>query len=409
MALTLMIIGAGPNQLPAINLAKSKGYTVVVTDYDPNAVGFAAVDDYAVVSTRDVEATVTFAKAYHQQNHLTGVMTMASESAVTVASVAKALGLPGVNLEAAYKATHKITRQQCFVAHGVPAPRYAKACTVEGAIASAEKIGWPVVLKPSDSAGSRGVQLVKEAGQLKTAIEEIRSISKDRNFLLEEYLEGTEHSIEGIVIDGEVYWTAFSDRNYDKKHLYFPFFMEDGDTLPSVISTEMKQRVKHVSTRAVQALGIDFGPVKGDILIDEEGPKVIEMAARLSGDYFCYETAPLHNGINLLEIVMDQAMGIPIDHRRLQPQFSRGVALRYVWPKPGVVNKIEGVEEVRNISGVRFFNFEPKWKDIGVGTVIHPARSMGERVGSVLVSAKTREEAVQLAEECVGMVKVETE
>ena len=185
--------------------------------------------------------------------------------------------------------------------------------------------------------------------------------------------------------------------------------MEDGDTLPSTISPHMLQKVKGVSTKAVKALGIDFGPVKGDILIDKNGPKMIEMAARLSGDYFCYETAPLHNGINLLEIVMDQAMGLPIDLKRLQPKYERGVALRYVWPSPGKIVSISGPEKVRMKDGVRFFKFEPKWKDIRVGVEILPAKSMGERVGAVLVAANTREEAIQLAENCVKEIVIVTE
>jgi len=266
-----------------------------------------------------------------------------------------------------------------------------------------------VVVKPADSAGSRGVQLVTGPDDMEKAVKEIRSITMVEEFLIEEFLEGTEHSIEGVVNDGHVYWTGFSDRNYDKKHIYPPYFLEDGDTLPTTLTPEMLEAVHEVSTGAVKALGIDWGPVKGDILIDQAGPKVLEMAARLSGDYFCYETVPLHNGINLLDLILDLSLGETLDPARFLEKFHRGVALRYLWPKPGRVVKISGIEEVREMEGVHFFRWEPRWAGIEIGTVITPARSMGERLGSVMAVGRTREEAVGRAESAIKKIQIETE
>lgn len=405
----IMIIGAGPNQLPAIKLAKDKGYKVYVTDFDPNAVGFAMADDHALISTRDAEATAKAALEFSKSNPIHGVMTMASESAITVATVAEALEIPGVSVDGAIKATNKIKRQISFKEAGIPNARHAKAADFEEALQVTRELGWPVVLKPSDSAGSRGVQLVKDENQLKEAIEEVNRITRDHHFLIEEFLEGSEHSIEGIVINGEVHWTAFSDRNYDKKYLYFPYFMEDGDTLPTALDDTMLEKVKKVSTQAVHSLGIQFGPVKGDILVDKEGPKVIEMAARLSGDYFCYETAPLHNGINLLDLVMKQAMDEEIAASELTPKFNRGVALRYVWPQPGEITSVKGVEEVRAMDDVRFFKWEPNWNGkIKKGTIIEKPKSMGERVGAVLVSGTDREAAIALANKAINHIEITT-
>src|SRR4051812_3203992 len=124
---TILIIGAGPSQVPAIRLAKSRGYRVVATDMSPTAEGFALVDEKGIASTRDVAATVAFARASHSVNAISGVMTMASESAVTVASVAEALGLPGQSPDAARNATHKVRRQQLFRERGVPSPIFSFA------------------------------------------------------------------------------------------------------------------------------------------------------------------------------------------------------------------------------------------------------------------------------------------
>ncbi len=408
MNTTLLIIGAGPNQLPAIRLAKSRGYCVAVTDMNPAAEGFALADDHGIASTRDPEATIAYARALHARRPLTGVMTMASESAVTVARVAAALGLPGLDPDAAWRATNKVLRQESWRAAGIAAPRFGRAETVPEALRVAEAIGWPVVVKPVDSAGSRGVRKVNSPAEMAAAVAEIREHSQRPEILIEEYLTGTEHSIEGIVFDGVVHWAGFSDRNYDKKEIYPPYFLEDGDTLPTVLTPELLARAEALATAAVHALGINWGPVKGDILVDASGPKMIEMAARLSGDYFCYETIPLHNGVNLLESVMDLSLGLSPDLGALQPRFSRGVALRYVWPTPGRIVAIRGVEAVRAMPGVHFFNWEPRWRDIAVGAEITPARSMGERVGCVMTWADTREQAIAIAEAAVRRVEIET-
>lgn len=406
----ILLIGAGEKQLPAFIVAKSKGRPIIAVDANAEAPGRKVADNFSCISTKDYMQIIEFAASIAGNGkNISGVITMASESAITVAEVAGALGLPGLQPDAARRATHKVERQEFFQRANVPAPRFARADSVETALEQARQLGWPLVIKPADSAGSRGVQLVRDGEQLTAAVEEIRSISKDPSFLMEAYLEGTEHSIEGIVLDSEVVWTGFSDRNYDKKLIYAPYFLEDGDTLPTALSKAMLDRVKAVSTQAVRALGIDFGPVKGDILIDAEGPKVLEMAARLSGDYFCDVTVPLHNGINLLEAVMDQALGLPVDPDRLQPRFNRGVALRYVWPKPGIVRRIEGLEAARALPGVHFVQFEPRWKDLAVGTRIDRMRSMGERVAAVMAQAETRAEAIAIAEEAVSMIRIDTE
>jgi biotin carboxylase len=406
----LLIIGAGPNQLPAIRMAKERGYMVLATDMDPKAEGFSLADEAGHASTRDVAETIAFARRAHQQNPIDGVMTMASESAVTVARVAEALGLTGLAPEAAENATNKVKRQLIFKKKCVASPDFCFARTFTEACQKANELGWPVVVKPADSAGSRGVQKVENPQEMEKALKEIRTISTVPEFLMEEFLTGTEHSIEGIVIEGKIFWVGLSDRNYDNKHIYPPYFLEDGDTMPTALDAKTVKAIQKAATQAVFALGIDWGPVKGDIIIDhKKGIQVLEMAARLSGDYFCYETIPLHNGINLLEALMDLSLGLPVDPESLKPRYNRGVALRYVWPKPGRVISIEGIEAARAMPGVHFVNFEPRWKDIGIGSVIPPAKSMGERVASVMAHGETREEAVRIAEQAVSRIVIRTE
>lgn len=405
----LLIIGAGPTQVPAIDRARAMGLRVTVTDRNPDSDGFALAHAHGVVSTRDVAATIAFARATHATHPIHGVMTIASESAVTVAAVAADLGLPGVDVATAERATNKVLRQERFASAGVPAPRFARAETLDEAVATGARLGWPVVAKPADSAGSRGVRKVPDADAMADAVAEIRTVSARPELLIEEFLTGTEHSIEGLVVDGQTHWTAFSDRNYAHKERHPPYFLEDGDTLPTDLSADVLRAAEDAANRAVTALGIGWGPVKGDILVDAAGPKVLEMAARLSGDHFATDTAPLHNGVDLVDATIDLAIGRRIDLARLRPIRAAGVALRYVWPRPGRVTSISGIAEARSAPGVAWVRFEPRWRDLAPGTVITPARAMGERVASILASGATRSQAVSRAEHAVGLVRIETE
>lgn len=405
----LMIIGAGVNQIPAISMAKQRGYRLVVTDMSETAVGLKLADETGIVSTRDVDKTVEFARHSNSHNPIDGVMTMASESAITVAKVAEALGVPGVCSAAAFNATNKAKRLTLFEKAQVPTSRFAVITTSEEAIQAANTIGWPVVIKPVDSAGSRGVQKVLNPTSMAQAFEQIRRVSANPAVVIEEFLTGTEHSVEGIVIGGKVYWLGFSDRNYANKEIYPPYFLEDGDTMPSALSSETVEDVMSKSTRAVNALGINWGPVKGDILIDsKKGIRVLEMAARLSGDYFCDETIPLHNGINLLEIVMDMSVGNEISKEQLEPLHHRGVALRYVWPRPGKVISVQGVSEAEKTPGVVWVRFEPKYRNLQPGVTISPPTYMAERVASVMATAETSVEAISIAEKAVALIEIQT-
>jgi biotin carboxylase len=229
--------------------------------------------------------------------------------------------------------------------------------------------------------------------------------------LVEEFIEGTEHSSESLVVDGVVHTLGFSDRNYDTKYKYPPHLLENGDTCPTALPASVYSSVLAEVERAIRALGIEFGPAKGDILVRADGRVfMLEMAARLSGDYFCSHTAPLSNGTDIISAALQQAVGVSVDPAYLTWRYDRGVALRYFWPEPlpAVVTAIEGMDECRGLPGVEFITFEPLWADkgIGVGTLLTRPTRHAERVGCVMARGETREEALTLAEYVVDTVRI---
>ena len=215
-------------------------------------------------------------------------------------------------------------------------------------------------------------------------------------------------------MDGAIHTTGFSDRNYATKHRYPPYFLEDGDSLPSALAPQVLRETLTEVEKAIRALGIELGPAKGDILVTREGrPVVLEMATRLSGDYFCTHTVPLHNGTDIVSAALQQCVGDPVDLCLLRPVQERGVALRYLWPGPlpGRIRSIRGWEECSALPGVQFLAWEPYWLDsgVGVGTQLCSPRSHRERIASVLTDGVTRDEAVELAEYVTRSVEIEIE
>jgi len=397
---TILILGAGIEQTIAIKLAKEMGLKVIAVDGNPNAPGLKIADVGINADIKDVEAMIKIGKKYK----VDGVMTHAVEIPQVVAKVAKALNLPGLDPDVAERATNKLKRIKCLTKHGVPCPRFETAKTVEEAKRKAEKIGFPCVFKPIDNAGARGVIKVRNKDEIEKAYKEAISFSKFNFVLIEEYLKGHELSTEAFVIGDEIYHTSFDDRNYKNKEKYFPYFVEDGGDLPTELSEQEINKVKVVIEKAIKALGINFGAAKGDIVIDEEGPKILEMAARTSGGFFCSVQTPVHNGIQILNPLISISVGNKIDRNDLRPRYSKPSIERYIMSKPGIIKSITGIEEAAKVPGIVFLKMFDEYKK---NSLIPKTVGNISKIGVIIGTGKTKEIAIKNTERAVAMVKVE--
>jgi biotin carboxylase len=280
----------------------------------PDAPGFSVADEQLLASTYDVEATVDAATRYHRNvRPLDGVMCIASDVPLTVASVAEALGLPGIPLESARLATDKLAMKQPFAADGVPIPWF---CLIESAEHLHELVvtqGLPLIIKPVDSRGSPGVLRLTPAVDLKWAFGIARSHSPTARVMVERFLFGPQLSTESLVADGVTYTPGFSDRNYEFLDRDAPHIIENGGELPSHPDDAAQQAVRGLVQKAALSMGIRNGVVTRDIVLTNGKPHVIELAARLSGGYFCIHEIPLNTGVNLVRAAIRQAVGEPVD------------------------------------------------------------------------------------------------
>lgn len=391
-----MIIGGGLLQVPVIQTAQKMGLQVIVTDYNPNALGMKYADIPIVMSTRDIEGSVRVAKKQHEITPISGVLTVGTDASATVAAVANALNLPGIKFEDAIAATNKIKMRTRFFEHGVPSPHFFPVWSLSDAKKACRVLGFPVVIKPSDNMGARGVVRIDNKNQIADAFAFAKSASPSGELIIEEFMEGHELSIDAVVFNGEVTFTGIADRIIE----YPPHFVETGHTMPSQLPKEIQDSACEVMKAGIKALGIHLGCAKGDIKITKEGPKIGELAARLSGGFMSAYTYPLSTGVNLMRAAIEIALGQ--EPGNLEPLYTRVSIERAIITKPGIVKKICGVEEALKIPGIAeiFINVKP-------GDKVKIPTSNVEKAGHIIAVADTLEEAEEAVRKCKEMIHIE--
>lgn len=401
---TVLIVSGGIEAADAARLAKELGYYVVVSDRDPEAPGFAFANSCLIADVYSPAETAAAAERYNRKiRRIDGVICVAADAPVTAATVAQRLGIAGLPIAAAQTACDKLAMKRCFSAAGVPVPWFAAVETPQALQRIAVERGHNLVIKPVDSRGSRGVQRVAQVADLTKAFLLAREHSPTERVMVEEYLEGPQVSTELLIVNGECFTPGFSDRNYEYLERYAPFFIENGGDLPSHLPDETQAKVKDVVARAARALGVTNGTVKGDIVVHNGQPFVIELAARLSGGFFCTREIPLNTGVNFVGVALKLAVGDGVSPDELTPKHQTPVIQRYAFPNPGRITRVVGAEDARKIAGIADIVITAK-----PGDVIAPAGDKRPSAAMVLATGASREAALRAANDALACLKIET-
>ncbi len=397
---TILLLGAGIEQTLAIDEAKRLGYKVIACDQNPNAKGLKIADIGVVCDINDVKQLCILGRKYN----INGVFCHGVEIPEVAAKISTALNLPGITPEVAHRATNKITRLEWFKSHNIPVADFHIARN-EGDIKNLQdKIKFPVILKPIDSSGARGVQVVDKKEQLIPAYNEANTYSKSQTILLESFLHGNHVSTESIIYNGKIITFAFADRNYELNAEFHPYFIEDGINYPSKLSQQQRQNILELVERTIKKLGITMGAAKGDIVIDGDQPKIIEMAARTSGGWFGAGSIPIATGTNMLRPLLQMAVGDKPDLSVLRPIRNDFCAQRYWIPRQtGKIKSVTGLNEIATMPGVKMFEsfFPPS------GTEVHKATNHAERFAQVICTGSSLKDAIQNCKNAINSIQVE--
>lgn len=389
----LLIIGASILQLPAIKKAKEMGYYVGVIDFDPNAIGIPFADEYFNVSTIDIEGVVKTAEDFKPQ----GIMTLATDMPMrSIAAACEKLGLSGISFKTAVKSTDKGEMIKAFEECGVEHPWYYIVNGVDSLDAVLDKITYPCISKPTDNSGSRGVMLIHNETELKDAIGYSSSNGRSGSVIVEEYMQGPEVSVEIITIDGEPNVLQVTD----KLTTGAPHFVEMGHSQPSRLDEKDLSKIRDLACRAVRAVGIENGPAHVEIILTKEGPKMVELGARMGGDCITTHLVPLSTGIDMIEATIKIACGEKPD---IEPKFKKGSAIRFIDAPIGTITAINGIEEAEKVDGVKEVSLTKH-----IGDKVGEIGSSTDRVGFVIAQSNTADEAVSVCEETLKKITVLT-
>ena len=394
----ILILGASILQLPAIQKAKQMGLQVVVLDVNPDAVGFQETGITSeIISTIDVPAVLKCAK----KHRVDGVMTLASDMPMrTVAVVAKEMGLVGISGDTALKATNKACMRMALQEYNVAIPRFFKVSNREEYDRAVSNFQIPFMVKPADNSGSRGIIKISDPND-KTAVNDAydysRGFSRNGDVVVEEFMSGPEVSVETLTVNGECHVIQITD----KLTTGAPHFVEMGHSQPSRLGEATKQEIIRVAKEANRAIGICNGPSHTEIIVTDEGPKIVELGARLGGDCITTHLVPLSTGIDMVECCIRMALNEEVD---LSPKEQKGAAIRYFEQHSGVISNIMGVDSALAIPGIQQIEFTRK-----VGEEITDVTNSASRIGFVIAEGKSAEDAIKICDRAKRTVQIQIE
>ena len=394
----LLVLAAGILQITVIKKAKAMGYYVIAADGDPNARGFQYADKAICANITDEEVMLKIAR----EEGVDGVIHPCSEVSMNVMGrINDELGLAGITREQAIRATNKHLMREAFERGNAPSPKSILTESAEDAWEHLQNdFTTDGILKPSRNSGSRGIAKVtrdmpKEEFEKAyyIALEE----SRDKSVLIEQFIEGPEFSIEIIVWNGEVNVLTVTD----KKTTEAPHFVELGHNQPSCRTAEEVETLKAAAVAGVKALGVNNCACHAEAKLMNGRAYLMEIGARLGGDFISTELTHLSTGIDMVGAAIDVALG-------LEPDLSvkeepKGACIRYFCPKPG---KLVSISNLEALDDPRVYK---KKIYVKVGDMIPEVTSSLCRSGHVIVTEETPQKAIALAEKLITDVKMEIE
>lgn len=306
----LMLLGGIRYLLPAIETAHKYGIHVITVDYLPNCIAHKYSDEYHNVSVIDKEAVLQLA----QNLQIDGILSFAVDpGVVTAAYVAEKMGLPfQCSYESACILQDKAKFRHFLTIHGFNVPKAKGYTNPDEALNDISYYNWPVIVKPVDSAGSKGVSRVDNPDNLEEAIKYALSESRSGNFIIEDFLEkeGLSSGSESFVVDGKLLYNGFYDQYFDKDaaNPYTP----SAECWPSKKDEKYLEEVRHELQRLIDLLHIKTGLFNVEWRVCKNGKVyLMEVSPRAGGNRLA-EMLNYAADVDIIEAEVCKAVGYPI-------------------------------------------------------------------------------------------------
>ncbi|WP_066506648.1 ATP-grasp domain-containing protein [Abyssisolibacter fermentans] len=391
-------------KIKTLQTAKRLGLTVSVVGPDLPEWSKPYVDHYIKANTYDIDETLDKVKKANKEIPFDGVITFWDRDVVPVAVVAKELNLKGSPIEAAEGARNKGKMREVLKKHNVPHPKFTKFHNFDELYDTSIDMEYPLIVKPVGASASKGVFKINSPDELydiygllisSTSVEKDKMFTFYKNeYLVEEFMEGNEVSVEGVVSDGNVYFAGITEKWTDE------FFNEPQFAFPARVSNEIESDILDVTRRGIKALGLDNCGFHAELMITESGSKIVEINGRLGGGGITTDLVPIASGIDITAVNLLVTLGERFD---FTPKKNKGSCAKTLMAKQsGVVDHWEGVEEIRDMPGVVDFIF---LKNPGDSVGMPPEVFNDCYLGYVITEGEDTDKAIEYAENALAEVK----
>lgn len=308
----LVIIGANDFQNQLIMKAKARGLETHVFAWQDGSIGERTADYFYPISIIEKEQILQKCEEIKP----IGIISIASDlAAITVNYVAEKMGLTGNGIESSVISTNKYYMRKAFEKNGDPSPRNYRSDELTEEIM--DMLALPLIVKPVDRSGSRGITKIMHLDELADAIKIAEELSFDKKAMIEEYVEGEEYSVEYISYKGKHTFLALTKKYTTEA----PHFIETGHVQPAEIGEKLLSKVKTVVEHALDTLMIQNGASHSEIKIDKNGEiKIIEIGGRMGGDCIGSDLVQISTGYDFVNMVIDVACGMePVFEKVCKP------------------------------------------------------------------------------------------
>lgn len=380
----IMIIGAGFLQAFVIRRARELGYYVISVDRDGAAQGFKYTHEHRTIDIVDMEGCFNYAR----ECNIDGVLTAATDYGVlTTSYIAERLKLKGLNYSAAESVKNKYTVREILSRLGVSEPsQFFQAETLEDLEGLKGIIQYPVIVKPCDGSGSKGIGRADNRWELEQAFRKAIRASLSSNVLIENFIYGEEYGAEAFVYEDETYILGI----FKKKMTEAPYYAELGHIIPSGLSKSLEDKVKDQIKKTIEALNINFGSVNLDLLITSHNKIVIvDIGARMGGNLIGSHIIPYAMGVDYIGNMIKAALG---EKAEFTTGESKPIATAILALTPGKVRSLSKAHE--------YINENTHCKvllNIKRGSIIETYKNNLDGCGYVVAWGSTGEEAEELA------------
>ncbi len=394
MRKTILIFGAGINQLELIKAAKELNVVTVVIDPMINPPGKKYADYYYQVEGNDYDSTKRIANAHN----VGGIVTAQMENPLhLMARLAEEIGCIFNSSEIIAKSRNKFLMKQAFIKNAVPCAHGVvinEFVTIDSAFLQASKLSFPLIIKPIDSHSSRGVYKIEKLEDLISHTKETAVYSSNRDCLIEEFLDGREFSVEAITFQGDTHIVQFTEKIITP----YPRAVEMGHIQPANLTNKEKDEMEVIAKKAINALGIDNTATHTELKITNDSIKVVEIGARLGGDFISSYLTKTSTGVNMDKAAVQIALGIKPDIYTDKKQYA---FIKYVDLPVG--KKVIEVLPINDLLLERDIIFAHIF--IKPGDVIKEIVHSGQRPACIIISGENLEQVKERAEMVSCLIK----